>query len=175
MKKTNYDGVSGWIRYLRDWKSNKENLEIIECESLEAKRKVRKLGRKLNNEVLNNTLLEQEKETLNILLNKRIEVLTNELTKTKKRNNELRNTIAILYDQNVDYEKKLEKKEQQRRKSAGAIGGLKAKLNELTIELEKANHKIHWLKTNQKAPTKEEIIAYETQMKEVEKRFKNKV
>ena len=34
--------------------------------------------------------------------------------------------------------------------------------------------KIQWLSNNQKAPTKEEIKAYDLQMKEVEKRIKNK-
>ena len=181
MKKSNYDGVSGWIRYLRDYKSNKQNIEIIENESVEADRKVRKLGKKLNNQVINNTLLEQEKDNLMELLNKRIDVLGNELTNTKKRNNELRNTIAILYRQNEDYEKQLEKTELLRRKVAGKVGGLKAtitkhenKIAKLEKDLERANQKITWLKTNQKAPTKEEIIAYETRQREVEKRQKGK-
>ena len=39
-------------------------------------------------------------------------------------------------------------------------------------ELEKANKKIYWLSTNQKEPSKEEIIAYDYQQKEVEKRSK---
>ena len=44
---------------------------------------------------------------------------------------------------------------------------------ELKQDLERANQKIKWLKTNQKAPSKEEIIAYETRQREVEKRQKN--
>ena len=67
----------------------------------------------------------------------------------------------------------LNAKEEQRRKAAGQVGGLKATITKLTKELERANQKINWLKTNQKAPTKEEIIAYETRMKEVEKRIKD--
>lgn len=180
MKKTNYSGFGGWIKYVRDYKSNKENLEIIENESIEANRQVKKLGKKLNNEVINKTLLEQEKDNLIALLHKRIDVLSNEFTKMKKRNNELRNTIAILYKQNEDLEIRAEKVELLRRKTAGQVGGLKAtitkyekKIYKLEQESERANQKIHWLKTNQKAPTKEEIIAYEKCMKEVEKRQKN--
>ena len=98
----------------------------------------------------------------------------NKISNYAKRNDELRSIIEIQYKENEKLKQKLEQKELSRRRNAGAIGGLKAKINELTKDLERANQKITWLKNNQKAPTKEEIMAYENQMKEVERRLKQK-
>ena len=174
MRKNNYDGVFGWLRYIIDYPYNKIDLELLEGEIKEKQEEKKRMNKRLNDEVINRKLIEQEKDNLIATLNKRIDVMGTDLSNTKKRNNELRNTIAILYKQNEDLEVKLNEKEKARRKNAGAIGGLKAKINELKQDLEKANHKVIWLKTNQKAPSKEEIIAYETRMKEVEKRQKEK-
>ena len=173
MKKSNYDGVIGWVKYIIDYPYNKIDLELLDGERKENQKERQRLNKKINNEVINRKIIEQEKDSLIQLLEKRIQVLGKELASTKKRNNELRNTIAVLYNQNENLEIEVERKELLRRKAAGAIGGYKAKINEMKKDLERANQKIIWLKNNQKAPTKEEILAYEMRMKEVEKRQKN--
>lgn len=158
--KSNYDGFRGWLNYIRDYKDNKDLLGENTLEK-ELREEIEKL--KANS---------KEKDNLLVLRNNRIDALGEELINERKRCNELRSNLQS-YGKEVDkLEEKVKEKELARRKNAGAIGGLKAKINELTKDLERANQKITWLKTNQKAPTKEEIIAYETQMKEVEKRLK---
>ena len=158
------------VHYIFNYKYNKEYDEIKEAECIEKDKKIERQKK----DILKRVEIAKEKDELIALLNKRIDVLGNELTNTKKRNNELRNTIAILYKQNEDLEIKVEKVELLRRKKAGAIGGYTKEVNKLRQDLERANQKIHWLKTNQKAPTKEEIIAYETRMRDVETRPKGK-
>lgn len=150
---SNYDGFRGWLNYIRDYKDNK-NL----------------LGENLKEKELQDRII----DNLLVLRNQRIDVLTQEITDLRKRNDELRRNQNTTMKENEKLQEKVKEKELARRKNAGAIGGLKAKINELTKDLERANQKITWLKTNQKAPTKEEIIAYETRMKEVEKRQKEK-
>ena len=98
----------------------------------------------------------------------------NKISNYARRNDELRSVIETQYKENEKLQEKLKDKELARRKAAGAIGGLKAKINELTIILEKANHKINFLEKSKRAPSKEEIIAYETAMREVEKRQNGK-
>ena len=168
LKKT-YREFVGWVRYVRDYKDNKDNDSIYDNNIVAKQKEIEKLKKS----VKDRDYVAQTKDELIALLEKRISVLGNELTNTKKRNNELRNTISILYKQNEDLEIKVEKVELLRRKKAGAIGGYTKEVNRLRQELERANQKIHWLKTNQKAPTKEEIIAYETRMREQEKRNKH--
>ena len=126
--------------------------------------------------ILNNAeefLSSQSKENYISLKEIRINALNNKISSYVRRNDELRSVIETQYKENAKLKEKVEQKELARRKNAGAIGGLKAKINELKQDLERANQKITWLKTNQKAPTKEEILAYEMRMKEVEKRQKN--
>lgn len=160
--KSNYDGFRGWLNYIRDYKDNK-NL----------------LGENLKEKELNDRIdqlrgLAKEQSDLLVLRNNRIDNCNQEITDLRKRNDELRRNLNTTMKENEKLQEKVKEKEKARRKNAGAIGGLKAKINELTKDLERANQKITWLKTNQKAPTKEEIIAYETRMKEVEKRQKEK-
>ena len=169
LKKTYREFVS-WVRYVRDFKDNKDN-DLIYDQNIVAKQKEID---ELKNSIENREYIAKSKDELIALQEKRIGVLTSELSSTKKRNNELRNTISMLYRQNEDLQIEVEKKELLRRKKAGQIGGYTKEINKLRQELERANQKIHWLKTNQKAPTKEEIIAYEMRMKEVEKRQKQK-
>lgn len=170
-----------WVNYIRDYSYNKIDLELLDGERKENQKERQRLIKKINNEVINKKLIEQEKDDLIAKIIKRNDILGTELSNTKKRNNELRNTISMLYRQNQDLQSKVDEKELLRRKKAGAIGGLKAtitkhenKIAKLEKELERANQKITWLKNNQKAPTKEEILAYEMRMKEVEKRQKQK-
>lgn len=160
--KSNYDGFRGWLNYIRDYKDNK-NL----------------LGENLKEKELNDRIdqlrgLAKEQSDLLVLRNNRIDNCNQEIIDLRKRNDELRRNLGTTMKANNELQEKLRITEKARRKNAGAIGGLTAKINELKQDLERANQKITWLKTNQKAPTKEEIIAYETRMKEVEKRQKEK-
>jgi chromosome segregation ATPase len=158
---SNYDGIRGWLNYIRDYKDNKD----LSGENLKEK--------ELQDRIDKLTTNSKEKDNLLALRNQRIDVLNQEITDLKQRNDELRRNLNTTMKENDKLQEKVEEKEKARRKNAGAIGGLKAKINELKQDLERANQKITWLKTNQKAPTKEEIIAYETRQKEVEKRQKN--
>ena len=168
LKKAYREFVS-WVKYVREYKDNKDNDSIYDQNIVAKQKEIEKLKKSVKDK----EYVAKTKDELIALLEKRVGVLGGELTNTKKRNNELRNTISILYRQNEDLQIEVEKKELLRRKKAGQIGGYTKEINKLKQELEKANHKINWLKTNQKAPTKEEIIAYETRMKEVEKRLKD--
>lgn len=172
LKKTYREFVS-WVKYVREYKDNKDNDSIYDNNIIAKQKEIEDLKKTINNR----TEVAKAKDGLIELLDKRTSVLGSELSNTKKRNNELRKTISILYRQNQELQNKVVEKELLRRKKAGAIGGLKAtitkhenKIAKLEKELERANQKIVWLKTNQKAPTKEEILAYEMRMKEVEKR-----
>lgn len=171
-----WGGFRNWVHYVLDYKENTKYCEIKEEESTMYSKKLNTLEKKLKQA----NYLEKEKDELIAILNKRINALGNELSITKKRNNELRNIVAILYEQNETLETKIEDRELLRRKAAGKVGGLKAtitkqdnEIKNLHMEISKLEMKINWLKHNQKAPTKEEILAYEKQMKEVEKRLKD--
>ena len=168
--KNNYSGFRGWINYIRDYKDNVDNDLISQQLLVDANNEIKKLKKKI--EKLEE--LSKEKDNLIKLRDDRVQTLTNKLSESKRDNTTKQNIINILNEQLDDMTIKYHGKEKARRKNAGAIGGLKAKINELELDLEKANHKITWLSKNQKAPSKEEIQAYDTQMKEVEKRIKNK-
>ena len=169
LKKTYREFVS-WIKYVREYKDNKDNDSIYEQNIVVKQKEIDKLKKNVENR----DIISKEKDNLIQLLDKRIAALLKELSSVKKRNNELRETISKLYLQNQDLEKKLEKKEQLRRKTAGSNGGLIRHIKKLEEEVERQDRKIKLLVNNQKAPTKEEIMAYEMQMKEVEKRLKQK-
>ena len=160
--KSNYDGFRGWLNYIRDYNDNKDLLGENTLEK-ELREEIEKL--KANS---------KEKDNLLVLRNKRIDSCNEEIIDLKRRNDEIRRNMQEMGKESKKLQEKLQEKEKARRKNAGAIGGLKAENNKLKQDLERANQKITWLKTNQKAPTKEEIIAYETRQKEVEKRQKNK-
>lgn len=166
--KSNYNGFRGWLNYIRDYKDNKDLLG----ENLKEKELNEEIE-KLKKELKDREYIATEKDNLLALKEKRIEAMGNKISNYAKRNDELRSVIETQYKENEKLQEKVKEKELARRKNAGAIGGLTAKINELKQDLERANKKITWLKTNQKAPTKEEIIAYETRQREVEKRQKN--
>lgn len=162
--------VGDWLNYVRNYKESKDNEDITDGTIVELNKKIKKLNKRIEQA----SYIAREKDNLNSLRERRIDALNNKISSYVKRNDELRSIVETLYKENAELKEKVEQKELARRKNAGAIGGLKAKINELKQDLERANQKITWLKNNQKAPTKEEIIAYETRMKEVEKRIKNK-
>ena len=161
--KSNYEGFRGWIKYVRDYKDNKD----FTSENLVEKELRSRIKQ------LETNYAEQSK--LLALRNKTIDVLNDEITSLRKRNHELRKTLEKQCQTASELEILLKEKELSRRKSAGAVGGLKAKISVLKKDLARANHKILWLSNNQKAPTIEEIKAYETRMKEVEKKQKKTI
>lgn len=104
---------------------------------------------------LSDTIVKKNNDIDN--LNIQIKVKDNLLIKETKKNQKLEKTV-----QSRDKQLEKEKKEYENI------------IEEKNRELERANKKIIWLSNNQKAPTKEEIIAYDFQYKEVERRNKNK-
>ena len=169
--KTNYEGFRGWLNYIRDYKDNKDNDLICANEMIKATKKMTKLEKQI--EQL--SYIGREKDNLIELKDKRIEAIGNKISSYAKRNDELRSVIETLSKENDVINEQLKIKELARRKTAGQVGGLKAKISVLKKDLARANQKINWLSNNQKAPTKEEIIAYELQMKEVEKKLKKDI
>lgn len=159
--KNNYEGFKGWVRYVRDYKNNIEN-EHVYSETIS---EIEEYKKKLNQEIINKLLLEKEKNNLLEAKESKIKSL---LTELREANIEKEHYID-------EYQRAtflLKEKEKARRQTAGQVGGLKAKISTLKKDLARANQKINWLSANQKAPTKEEIIAYDTCMKEVEKKLK---
>ena len=174
-----YRGFSGWLRYVRDYKENILNESIMEGEIVEANKKTEKIKAKyiatineLEKELKEKEYLANEKDKLLEKRNKRIEILNKDYSDLKKRANELRELITKL-SKTVDKQKvDLAKKEKQRRKNAGAIGGLTTENNKLKEELNKANYTVNYYRKNRKEPTIEELKAYEYSRREVEKRQK---
>lgn len=160
--KSNYDGFRGWLNYIRDYKDNKDLLG----ENLKEK--------ELQDTIDKLTANSKEKDNLLALRNQRIDVLNQEITDLKQRNDELRRNLGTTMKANNELQEKIKEKELARRKNAGAIGGLKAKINELKQDIAKKDHKINFLEKSKHAPSKEEVMAYETAMKEVEKRQNEK-
>lgn len=167
--KSNYNGFRGWLNYIRDYKDNKD----FTSENLREKELNDKIN-KLEDELEKSSYIAREKDNLLALKDKRIEAMGNKISNYAKRNDELRSVIETMSKENDIIKEQLEIKELARRKNAGAIGGLKAKINILKLDLERANHKINFLEHSKHAPSKEEIIAYETNMKEVYKKIQEK-
>ena len=165
-----YDGVCDWLNYVRNYKESKNNEEITDGTIVELNKKIAKL----KNEKKQLSYIGKEKDNLLELKEKRIEAMGNKISNYAKRNDELRSIIETQYKENEKLKQKLDQKELARRRNAGAIGGLKAKINELEEQLMKAEHTINFYKTHQKSPTLEEIKAYELGHREVEKRQKGK-
>lgn len=169
--KSNYTGFKGWVRYVRDYKSNIKNSHQYE----EYIDETSKLREQLKQEIENKKLIGQEKDNLLKLREEKIQILSNELCRAKKEIKKQITEKEIYIDEYERTQYLLDEKEKARRKYAGSIGGLKAKISVLKKDLARANQKINWLSNNQKAPTKEEILAYELQMKEVEKKLKKDI
>ena len=174
MKKTNYDGVIGWINYIRDYKNNKEYLEIKESESVENKRQVRKLNKKLNKEILDKTLIATEKDNLLALREQHIDNLGESLKKEKIENAKLQNTINILNAQLDDAEEVIKEKNLTIKQLNMRYAQSQRKMKTLEKDIQRKDHKIKFLLASREAPSKEKVMAYEKRMREVEKRQKEK-
>lgn len=164
-----YLGVCDWLNYVRNYKEAKNNEEITDGEKIELNKKIKKLQKELKDR----EYIAKEKDSLLELKEKRIEAMGNKISSYAKRCDELRSVLNTTMDENKKLTEKVEQKEQARRKNAGAIGGLKARINELEEQLIKANYTIEFYRKSKK-PTLEEIKAYELGHREVEKRQKQK-
>lgn len=122
--KSNYDGFRGWLNYIRDYNDNKDLLGENTLEK-ELREEIEKL--KANS---------KEKDNLLVLRNKRIDSCNEEIIDLKRRNEEIRRNMQEMGKEIKKLKDKLVEKEKARRKNAGAIGGLKAKINELKQDLE---------------------------------------
>ena len=167
--KTNYDGVKGWINYIRDYKYNKDNDLISENRLIEANKKIQELEKHIDN----TALLTKQKEELIQLGDIRIKQLNGKVSRLKSYNKKILEDLANERAANIDLEAKLAEKEHTRRVTQGTTCSLKAKISRLEKTLQKANYTIEFYKTHQKSPTIEELKAYDFQFKEVEKRQKN--
>ena len=158
-----------WLKYVRNYKNSKEQEDTRDCKIRKLENKIKKLEVQLeekNTIEEERTNLYQKRENVITLLNEKVSNLM-------KRNKELRKLFQESQDEVKELEAKLAEKEHSRRVSAGAIGGLTARINELKKKLINANHIINFYKTHQKSPNIEELKAYEYSRKEVERRQKN--
>lgn len=158
------------IRYYREYKDNQEYYEIKEAEALELLRKIDKLEKKAKER----EAISKEKDNLIVLLNNRIDTLNTKITQLKIDDKTKASIIQDLKEQLEDMTDKYQETEHRRRQTVTEISHRQRTINKLEKEIEKKDHKINFLKTSRHAPTKEEIIAYETGMREVEKRQRKK-
>lgn len=158
------------IRYYREYKDNKNYCDIKEAEAKEYEEKLEALNKKLEErEAIN-----KEKDNLIVLLNNRIDTLNSKITQLKIDDKTKASIIQDLKEQLENMTDKYHEAEHRRRQTVAEISHRQRTINKLEKENEKKDHKINFLKTSRHAPTKEEIIAYETSMREVEKRQKQK-
>lgn len=162
------NGVGDWLNYVKNYKESKNNEDITDGTIVELNKKIKKLQKELKDR----EYIATEKDNLLALKEKRIEAMGNKISNYARRNDELTSVIETQHKKNEKLQEKVKEKELARRKNAGAIGGLKAKINELKEQLDKANYTIDFYRKSKK-PTLEELKAYEYSRKEVEKRQKN--
>ena len=158
-----------WLKYVRNYRNSEEEENTRDCLIREKYREIEELKK----EIKNCDFMNEQRAELMKLQENRIQNLNKRIKELKLREKQLIETIADDLKIREDLEKKLNEKEQSRRKSAGVVGGLKTKISQLQKELDKANYTIEYYRKSKK-PTLEEIKAYEYQRKEVEKRIKNK-
>ena len=158
-----------WLNYVRSYKENMQNDLIMDHRLIEYKEQVDKLTKEKKEQ----EYIAKEQSNLVLLRDKRVQSLSDKYSSIVKRNNELRNTVQTLSNKISELNALILEKEEARRKNAGAIGGLKAQVNNLTKKLDQANYTINFYKSHQKSPTLEELKAYEYSRKEVERRQKN--
>lgn len=159
-----------WLKYVKNYKNSEDEEKTRDCLLREKYKEIEKLKK----EIKNCDFMNEQRAELMKLQENRMQNLNKKYGELKKEINKLNEDLELKKKIVNDLEKKIIEKEQSRRKSAGVVGGLKAKINQLQKELEKANYTINFYKTHQKSPNIEELKAYEYQQKEVEKRIKNK-
>ena len=174
MKKSNYDGAFGWLRYIIDYPYNKIDIELFEGEQKEDKQRIKRLKNQINNEVINRKIIEQEKDGLLKLRDDKIQILSSKLSEAKIDNATKQNVINILNEQLDDAEETIEKKILIIKQLNMRYAQAQRKIQKLEKEAQKNEHRINFLKSCKDAPSKEKVLAYEKCMKEVEKRQKAK-
>ena len=177
--KSNYDGFRGWLNYIRDYKSNKDNDLINDNQIIRKNKEIEKLKK----EIESYKYYENERINLIQLREKRIKELNQKYGELKK---ELKDAYEKLYEEqmsNAKLQEVIKEKEHQRRQNASVIGAKQGKINRLEkkmddlkkqheLEILSKNATIEYLKKHRRAPSEEEIKAYDFQFKEVEKRMK---
>ena len=158
-----------WLKYVRNYKENKENDSIYDHKIIEKNKEIAAIKEELKK----SDFLNEERANLIKLQEKRIQNLNQKYTEIKKEIKGLNEILKVKKELINDLNNKLIEKEKSRKASAGALGGYKTKISQLQKELEKANYTINFYKTHQKSPTLEELKAYEYSRKEVERRQKN--
>lgn len=173
MKNENgYRGFIGWFRYVRDYKNNLENESIYEGNMVELQKKINKLEKKYNQEILSRKLIEQEKNNLLQLRNDKIDILSSSLTQAKIDNNTKQNVINILNEQLDDAEETIKNKILIIKELNMRYARCQRKIQKLEKDAQKNEHRINFLKSCKDAPSKEKVLAYEKCMREVERRQK---
>ena len=158
-----------WLKYVRNYKNSEEEENTRDCILREKYKEIETLKK----EIKNCDFMNEQRAELMKLQEKRIQNQNKKIRELKIREKEFIEKMEDDLKIREDLEKKLNEKEQSRKASASALGGYKAKINQLQKELDKANYTIEYYRKSKK-PTLEEIKAYEYQRKAVEKRIKNK-
>ena len=182
-----FNDIRAWLDYIKNREKNEKKEEINQDTIRELRNTVQKLKNERKEELKQREYISKEKDNLLVLRNNRIDFLTKQLSDSNGRNDELR-SILEKTSKELDITKvELAKEKKSRKKCAGAVGGLTARVNTLTKELDntnnslkqaceelsKAKYTINFYKTHQKSPSIEELKAYDYSRKEVEKRMKN--
>lgn len=175
--KNNYKGFRGWLNYIRDYKDNIDN-DLVSAQMLvDANKEIENLIYKIDGL----KYIQKEQNDLVAKLNARIQRLNGKCGGLKRENNGLLEVATKLNNDYIEAVDVIEEKKLMIKQLNMKYAQAQRKMKKLTKEIESLNqelakkdHKINFLKSSKHAPTKEEIIAYETQMKEVEKRQKNK-
>ena len=181
--------IGDWLNYCRikSYKENKKNEEIADGTIVELNKQIENVKKDYEEKEKQSEFIAKEKDNLIKLLNNRIDALNEKISSVCKRNNELRSILQATSNELDSTKEELAKEKISRKKCAGAVGGLTARVNSLTKELkqttgerdmamkslDQAKYTINFYKTHQKSPSIEELKAYEYSRKEVEKRMKN--
>ncbi len=158
-----------WLKYVRNYKNSEEEENTRDYLLREKYKEIDALKK----EIKNCDFMNEQRAELMKCYEKRIQNQNKKIRELKIREKEFIEKMEDDLKIREDLEKKLNEKEQSRKASASALGGYKAKINQLQKELDKANYTIEYYRKSKK-PTLEEIKAYEYQRKAVEKRIKNK-
>lgn len=145
--------IFNYRKLSEEWKRETKQNEL---NGIETNKKIAKLSQE-------SELIQREKDSLIKLRDHRIQELNSQVGK-------LRRNLLAKEKECIDLQSKLEEKEKTRRILASKLGGIQGTIKHLAKELESANDKIEFLKSSRRAPTKDEILAYEYSQKEVLKR-----
>lgn len=145
--------VFNYKKLSEEWKRENEQNVLNEIHS---NRKIEKLNQERD-------LIQKEKDNLIKLREKRIHDLNSQVGNLKR-------NLSLKEKECLDLQNKLEEKEKTRKSLASKLGGIQGTIKHLEKELQMANDKIEFLKSSRRAPTKDEILAYEYSQKEVLKR-----